>query len=558
VTVSHYDVLVVGAGPAGCAVAARMSEDPSLKVALLEQGPDWRLADAPEAMSAHGWTAYAGIEALSPFHNGGLRARHQADGPLLPYFGGRGIGGSSIINAQITLRPPLDCFDEWSRLGASRWSADMAAELWRRVEDDRDYGDRPEHGDNGRLSIERPPIEEWSWIDRTFWAAALDAGYEELEDINASVADGVGALPHGRRGGRRVTANHAYIETARSRANLHVHGDAQVDRVLLRPDATAATGVRARIAGRWQEISADHVVLSAGTIGSAGILLRTGIGPASDLHAAGVPVRHELPVGRALQDHYMLPISIEAELPDADRGRDLNLCSCALRYSSHLEGAPPGDVLLLPQSPITILGHYFPPAVAVWMFETYSRGSLRLLTSDPDDCPEVNLGLFSDERDLIRMRDGVHRASHLLDAAPFAIYGDRPRTIGATGVPLPAVEDDDALDAVIRRYAGPHAHVSCSAPMGRVGDTLTVVDADARVVGVDNLRVADLSICPSVVRAGPYPTAMMIGEFVADRMRDELSGDGPSQARSTGTPIRFLDGAEPPHANGQPIARQLQ
>jgi len=519
-----FDVIVVGGGPAGAAVASAVSVDPDGSVLLIERGPDWRVADAPPELHARTLISYRGIPSLERFHSMDYLARKSADHELGLYLGGQGIGGSSLINGGVVLRPPLDEYDRWAELGASRWSGAMALDLWRRLEADADFGEAPAHGSAGPLSIERTPREEWSALDRAFWDASLAAGYEEIHDLNGTDVDGIAPLPFGRRLGRRETANHVFVEPIRDRPNVRILGDTLVDRVLLDASGSRVTGVVAITDGRAERIAARRVVCAAGTIGTGGILLRSGIGPASELAALGIGVNQDLPVGRSVQDHMQFMVSADWTAPGDPDGLWQNWTSAAIRYSSGLCGAPSGDMLITPVGPFRGFGVEFRQSLSVWCLEVFSRGWLRLRSPDPTVWPDVCIGMYGDERDLIRMRDGVRRLAALLDSPAFDALRGAQRYGGSMGDALVDVEDDAAVDAMLRAATDLQVHVSGCAPMGLPGGETAVVDEDARVIGVEGLWVSDLSICPKVSRANTWGTAMLIGEFVGDSIVSDLGG----------------------------------
>ncbi len=177
----NFDVIMVGAGPSGAAVASRVSADPDVQVLLIERGPDWRAADAPPELNGKALIAHRGLPSLEPLHSMDALARKTDGDELSLYLGGQGLGGSSNINGGLILRPPLEEYDRWAGLGARRWSSRMALDLWRRIESRRDFGHRPARGVAGPLPVERSLRDEWSALDNAFWNSAVATGYEVVE-----------------------------------------------------------------------------------------------------------------------------------------------------------------------------------------------------------------------------------------------------------------------------------------------------------------------------------------------------------------------------------------
>jgi choline dehydrogenase len=435
------------------------------------------------------------------------------------YLGGRGLGGGSTINGMIALRAPLEDYERWRRLGAASFSSEMARSLYRAIETDRDFGAAADHGSDGPVAVERTPVDEWGELDQCFYAAARALGYEANEDLNGRVCDGVGPMPFTRANGLRVSANHAYLDPARARLNLTVIGNALVDRVLWDRPASRAVGVQFRHDSALRELVGGQIVLAAGALGSAGVLLRSGVGPPDDLRALGIKVVNDLPVGVAVQDHPMLQVGLDVD--DGENSDDLsrNFSSTALRYSSGLIDDGGSDMSIFPMRRSKMFGLEFPPSLTVFLWDPLSRGTVRLRSADPADPPDYTQRMFSDPHDLARMRDAVRRAGAILDRPEAGRFGRAERSVGVASLPLGDIDDDAKLDETIRQCAMTQAHVSCTAPMGVESSRAAVVDDGGRVFGVENVRVADLSICPRVVRGSPYMAAFLLAEHVASRMQ---------------------------------------
>ena len=457
----RYDVVVVGGGSAGCVLANRLSEDPTRRVLLLEAGPDYRTVEALPADLASGWAP-----AFS--HDWGLRAEPAADGHVLELARAKVMGGCSSTNATAALRGSPADYDAWAAAGNPGWSA---------------------------AGLE----------------AAVAAGHEPVEDHNRPGAVGAGPCPNNTLDGVRMSTSLTWLAAARGRPNLTVRPDTLVDRVVLA--GGRAAGVR--LAG-GERVDAGLVVLAAGAYGSPVILLRSGVGPADELAALGVPVAADLPgVGRNLTDHPLVRCAVPVR-----PGPPCPSFQVVVTWRSSL--AADGDLLDLHALPgrSDLAGAESPTGatgfVLVGLMKPRSRGRLWLRSADPADPPHVDPAYLSHPDDLARMVEGLRMARALLRAGPLAALAAGPELAPGKRV---ADGDQPALAAFVRADVSPYHHPVGTCAMGPDPTAGAVVDARGRVHGVDSLVVADASVMPEIPAANTNLPTIMVGERIAAWLR---------------------------------------
>jgi choline dehydrogenase len=525
------DFIVVGAGSAGCAVAARLSEDPATRVLLLEAGGE----------DKNRWIHIPlgfGKTFADPTVNWCYETEPDPGAADRRVFWPRGkvLGGSSSINGMVYIRGQAEDFDHWRQLGNTGWSFEDVLPYFKRAEH-QTRGADAFHATGGPLcvsDVEPHPLCE------AFIRAATEFGLPRNDDFNGRTQEGVGYHQTTTRQGRRCSTAVGYLRPAMTRPNLRVVTGALADKIVF--DGRRAVGVMFRQDGQSRTARAvREIILCGGAINSPQLLLLSGIGPQDHLGALGIPLVQHLPgVGQSLQDHYSAPIKLKCRLPITVNDvmlSNVKKVQVGLQYLMFRKGP-----LALATSPAALFARTRPELASpdikcslspfsadrpqdglhpfsgftmiAYQLRPESRGEIRLKSPDPAVPPAVHPNYLSAEIDRRTLVDGLKLCRRLLANPHLA------RFVAAEFLPGPDVRSDDELLDFARRYGGTVFHPTSTCKMGV--DALAVVDPQLRVHGVEALRVADASIMPTVVSGNTNAATIMIGERAADLVRREL------------------------------------
>lgn len=526
---NSFDYIIVGAGSAGCILANRLSADPRHQVALIEAGGNDNsiFIKMPSALAIpmntkrFNW----GYNSIAEPHLGGR---------VIPCYRGKGLGGTSSINGMVFVRGNPKDIDEWAAHGATGWTYKDCLPYYKRLETWKD-GDSEFRGGSGPIGVSAGNDMRLSPLYQAFIEAGVEAGYPRCADYNGESQEGFGPMQMNVDAGERASTAKAYLKPASDRQNLTIFKNTLTHRVLF--NGQKAVGIEVSSKGKTRRIDATReVILSAGAIGSPQILQLSGVGPEAVLKNAGVKPHHiRAGVGENLTDHLevffqyecLQPITLNGKLGLFNKaliglrwllfrnglGATNHFESCGFIHSSEVKSWPDIQYHFLPgaisyDGNTAFKGHGY--QVHVGPNKPSSRGSVHIQTADVKDHPTIQFNYLKEDADRQDWRNAIRITRNVLEQTALTPYR------GVEIQPGLDVSSDASIDEWVQQNVESAYHPTSTCRMGSKDNPMAVVDPKCRVIGLQNLRVVDASIFPTIPNGNLNAPTMMVAEKAAD------------------------------------------
>ncbi len=521
----HYNYVIVGAGSAGAIMAARLSEDPSITVLLLESGPLHKKVEDLPGNLRYGYGTSDRDE--------NFWYSDTADGKMFvadatpyqpPMLVPRGttFGGSSSVNAQIFLRGEPDDYDSWAKNWTTLWDYENCLPFFKKLENDLDFGG-DFHGKNGPIQCRRIPRMEWAPDQEAFFQATRSIGYPETRDHNDPDSTGVGPLPFNTIDRVRQSTWLTYLLPIIHRSNLTLRQKSKAIRLNIHEKTISSLSIETD--GKCDQVFGDQFILSAGAIGSPQLMMLSGLGPAGILESIGINPVIDIPgVGQNLRDHPQVALTWNVH-PSYKFNTEARGIQVAIRYTAS-QSPLRNDMLIHPvsfsrskcsggQIYTDDLEADLCVGMVASIYLAKGRGAMKLRSSDPGVQPYLDYNYLDNQTDLDRLREA---AKLCIDISKTSVYKN---IISSPHNPSGFDTDNDVeMNLWIQKNVRTSHHISGTCKMGPQSDNMSVVDESGKVYGLSNIRVIDASIMPDCVRANTNVPTMMIAERIYDLIKD--------------------------------------